>query len=119
MSTAATQPAETIPSPEILPTLFGVGYGNYQVQRTSFVLSVLVHVLGMILLLTGGIYLAAHHNEIQQQVIAIFPADDSILLPKSTTCSGGGGGGGDRDKLATPRARPHVSPTSNLPLRPL
>jgi TonB family protein len=106
MSTVVTQPGKVSPAPDILPTLFGVGYGNYQVQRTSFILSILIHTLGLILILTGGIYLASHHEEIQQQVMAIFPADESIPLPTAPTRSGGGGGGGDRDKLAAPKGSP-------------
>jgi len=73
------------------------------VQRTSFVLSILVHTLGLILILTGSIYLASHHNEIQQQVMEIFPSDSSLPMPVSKTRAGGGGGGGDRDKLAAPK----------------
>jgi TonB family protein len=103
---SSTQPVNAAVPLDIMPTLFGMGYGNYQVQRSSFVLSILLHILAAILIFTGGIYLAAHHNEIQQQVMAVFPAGGDIPLPPAPREAGGGGGGGDLDKLAAPKGSP-------------
>ena len=50
-------PVRFAKEPLVLPTLFGEGYGLYGTQRSSFVLSFLVHVLGLALLLTTGRYL--------------------------------------------------------------
>ena len=85
---------------DILPTLFGEGYGQYQVQKATFVLSFLLHVLGMAILLTSSIWVVRHHQEIKRQVVEVFSGDvGPYALPPAKTQVGGGGGGGDRDKL--------------------
>jgi periplasmic protein TonB len=87
--------------PDILPTLFGEGYGDYQVRKSTFVLSFLVHTLAVALLLTSGLWMVKHQEQIKQSVVEILPADiGAYALPPSKTQVGGGGGGGDRDKLA-------------------
>src|SRR5581483_8642087 len=93
-------PVWSATEPVILPTLFGEGYGLYCTQRSSFVLSFLVHVLGLALLLTSGRYLVEHHREIRQQVIGVVTDVSPYILPPSASKAGGGGGGGDRDKLS-------------------
>ena len=94
----------------ILPTLFGEGYGLYGSQRSSFVLSFLVHALGLALLLTFGSYLAEHRREIRQQVIGVVTDISPYILPPSASKAGGGGGGGDRDKLSASKgALPRLS----------
>ncbi len=79
--------------PVILPTLFGGGYGLYRIQRSSFVLSLLVHTLGLALLLTSSRYLVEHHHEIRQQVIGVVTDVSPYILPPSASKAGGGGGG--------------------------
>ena len=108
MPSAGAQPAKvTSPPPDILPTLFGEGYDQYRVRRETFVLSFLLHTLGVILLVTSGIYITAHREELKQQVAIVFSGNDSRLaLPASRKVSGGGGGGGDRDKLQAPKGSP-------------
>jgi TonB family protein len=95
--------------PLILPALGG-GYGLYRIQRSSFVLSLLVHAFGLALLLTSGRYLVEHHHEIRQQVMGIVNDVSPYILPPSVSKAGGGGGGGDRDKLPASRgALPRLS----------
>lgn len=92
------------PAPDILPSLFGEGWGAYAPRRRTFVLSFLLHMLAIALLVIGSVYLVAHKNQVQQQVMAVFTDDAlSLPLPASRKPAGGGGGGGDRDKLAAPK----------------
>ena len=55
----------------ILPTLFGEGYGTYQVRRETFVLSFLLHVLAAALIFASTSFLYRHRQEIKQQVTGI------------------------------------------------
>ena len=105
MSNPGVQPAKVAPPPDILPSLFGAGYGTYEVRKGTFVLSALLHCLAVIIILTSGVYLTAHHNEIRQQVVMVFSGSD-FALPPAATKSGGGGGGGDRDKLEASKGTP-------------
>ncbi len=94
----------------VLPTLFGEGYGIYQVQRGSFVLSFLLNTLFVTAAALIGSY--AWQNQQQIKKIIIDQAIDisPYVLPQSATQSGGGGGGGDRDKLqASKGALPKLS----------
>ena len=94
----------------VLPTLFGEGYGIYQVQRNSFVLAYLLNTLIVTAAVLIGSFAWQNKQEIKKivfdQAIDISP----YVLPQSTTASGGGGGGGDRDKLqASKGALPKLS----------
>ena len=116
MGTPGVKPAridEEMPvSPEaVLPTLFGQGYHNYDVQPNNFILSFLLHSLAAAMLLYSGIYFHDHKQEIKKQVISLVGGDISpYVLPPSKSQSGGGGGGGDRDKLAASKgALPKLS----------
>jgi protein TonB len=105
MSNPAVQPARdsSAPPPDILPTLFGAGYGAYQVRRGTFVLSFILHTLALALLAISSIYLVKHREEVKQQVVNVFSGELTIPLPYSPKPVGGGGGGGDRDKLQAPK----------------
>src|SRR5271157_3249744 len=104
MAIVAAQSAKVSPPPDILPTLFGAESGEYCVRRDTFVLSFLLHTLGIILLGTSGFYLTTHREEIKQQVAIVFSGrEGSLALPVARKLSGGGGGGGDRDKLPAPK----------------
>jgi TonB family protein len=107
MSSPAQKPIQA-PQPvdsDILPTLFGTGYGVYKVRRGSFVVSFLLEVLVIGLLTTSSVYMVSHKDEIKQQVVTVF-SGGNIPLPPSPTEAGGGGGGGDHDKLAAPKGSP-------------
>src|SRR5579864_8943618 len=88
---------------QILPTLFGEGYGIYQVRRSNFAISFAAHALALAVILTSGMWVVQHRATVVQEVIALAPdITDYVPLTKSSSTVAGGGGGGDRDKVATP-----------------
>lgn len=103
-------PASSAEPASILPTLFGEGYGTYQVRRETFVLSFLFHVVAAALIFASSSFLYRHRHDIQQQVTGIVTDISPYILPPSSSKAGGGGGGGDRDKLPAPKgALPKLS----------
>ena len=84
---------------QILPTLFGAGYGNYPVHRSNFVVSAVLHAAAIAIVLASSLWLAGHPQQVKQQVISLIGPGD-YTLPAAKTKAGGGGGGGDHDKLA-------------------
>ncbi len=103
----ATGTGSVPPRDVVLPTLFGVGYHNYDAHANNFILSFLVHALAVAGLLYSGIYIQEHKIEIKRQVIGMVTDISPYILPPAKDQSGGGGGGGDRDKL--------VASKGNLP----
>lgn len=95
--------------PDVMPSLFGEGYGTYQVRRKTFVLSFFLHVVAALLIVLSAKFAVEHKDEIKVavgQAIDISP----YILPPAKTQAGGGGGGGDRDKLAASKgALPKLS----------
>jgi periplasmic protein TonB len=90
----------SVPKPDILPTLFGEGYGNYQIRPTNFLVSFVLHSVALALLIWSGYWVAAHRQEIKTQFTQVFvPTDSPYPLPAAPDKAGGGGGGGDRDKI--------------------
>src|SRR6476620_8020771 len=89
------------PPTDILPTLFGAGYGTYGVQPKNFILAFLVHVVAVAIVLTSGYLFVQHKDEIKRNVVALVGGAElsDYVLPVSSKKAGGGGGGGDRDKL--------------------
>ena len=87
----------------VLPTLFGEGYGTYQVRRETFVVSFLLHVVTAAAIVMSSSYLYSHRQEIKQQVTGIVTDISPYILPPAASRAGGGGGGGDRDKLPAPK----------------
>jgi periplasmic protein TonB len=85
---------------DVLPTLFGEGYGLYTRRRSTFVFSFLGHILAVAMLLVSSKYIVEHRREIRQQVVGLVTDVSPYILPASKTKAGGGGGGGDRDRLA-------------------
>src|SRR5215471_13818164 len=82
--------------PDILPSLFGAGYGTYQTRPRNFIFSFLLHTLAVALILVITTYVAAHHTEITQKVSQAI--DISAYIPSTIGGpSGGGGGGGARE----------------------
>jgi TonB family protein len=85
--------------PDILPTLFGKGYGNYDVRPNNFLLSFLTHILAGVLVIIIPI-LWVHNPEPRIQAISVFTGELSpYVLPVSAKIAGGGGGGGEHLKL--------------------
>jgi len=94
----------------VLPTLFGEGYGTYQVRRETFVISFFLHIVVAVAIVVSSSYLYSHRQEIKLQVTGLVVDISPYVLPPSATRAGGGGGGGDRDKLPAPKgALPKLS----------
>src|SRR5438874_1936821 len=89
------------PPPDILPTLFGAGYGTYGVQPKNFILSFVAHTAAVAILLTSGYLFVQHKDDIKRNVVALVGGAElsDYALPVAAKKAGGGGGGGDRDKL--------------------
>ncbi len=105
MSTSAPKPerSQAAPQqPDILPTLFGAGYGQYQVRPTNFLFSFALHMLLIAGVLFASWWINTHRQVIQAKITEVFsPGDISeYVLPPAPDKAGGGGGGGDRDLLA-------------------
>src|SRR5256885_12774286 len=83
---------------DILPTLFGKGYGNYDARPNNFVFSFLTHVLAGLLIVIVPILLTKN-PEPKIQAISVFTELSPYVLPASATVAGGGGGGGENLKL--------------------
>ena len=116
MATSATQPTPGLPAPrnsaprqpgsDILPTLFGEGYGTYAVQSRNFYTSFLIHTVGLALLLYITHQVVIHRAQIAQVVGQVVDISPYMPLPSSAKQVGGGGGGGDRDKLQASKGVP-------------
>jgi len=115
MATSA-QPAPRLPgsgnvSPpkqptDILPTLFGEGYGTYAVQSRNFYTSILLHTVALALLLYVTHQVVTHRAQIAQALGPVVEIGAYIPMPASAKQVGGGGGGGDRDKLEASKGVP-------------
>ena len=94
----------------VLPTLFGEGYGIYQVQRNSFILSYLLNTLFVMAAVLIGSFAWSNQQEIKKVIIGESIEISPYVLANAKDESGGGGGGGDRDKLqASKGALPKLS----------
>ena len=91
--------------PDILPTLFGEGYGIYGVRRESFVASFLFNILFVAAIVAIGLYVPAHTDEIKKIVTGEAIDISPYIMPDSAKEAGGGGGGGDRDKLEATKGK--------------
>jgi TonB family protein len=109
---------------EILPTLFGDGYGLYEVRKESFVASFIINTVILALLLWLGTWSATHAPEIKKVISGDAVDVSPYLFQQSKTQTGGGGGGGSHDvnpasKGALPKfskeqfAPPTVTPPEN------
>src|SRR5256885_5845169 len=100
MASPTLQPRPLRPAPQgdILPTLFGKGYGNYDVRPNNFVFSFLTHVLAGVLIIVIPI-LWTHNPEHKIQAISVFTELSPYVLPVSAKIAGGGGGGGENLKI--------------------
>lgn len=90
---------------QILPTLFGQGYGTYAVRRSNFAVSLAAHAALLGLLLMSGFMLG--NNKVREKVAQLVETDVSLYLPMTTPkpTANGGGGGGDRDKVLAPEGQ--------------
>jgi TonB family protein len=108
---------------EVLPTLFGDGYGIYEVRKGSFVASFAFNCTIVALILWVGSWTASHAPAIKQVVGMGMSVDISpYVLPPSKDVAGGGGGGGSHDVLpaskgALPKfSKMQLAPPTVLPM---
>jgi TonB family protein len=100
----------------VLPTLFGEGYGIYEVRRSSFVLSFLLNTLFVTSAVLIGSYAWQNQQEIKKIIVGESIQISPYIMDAAKDTSGGGGGGGDRDKLqATKGALPKLSKQQIVP----
>ena len=86
-------------SEQVLPTLFGHGYGSYRVRQSNFAISAFVHAVALTLLLTSGLWLARRQTLTAEKVTLLArDVSEYMTFSKTPAATGGGGGGGDRDK---------------------
>ena len=92
---------------QVLPTLFGAGYGSYAVQRRNFAISFAAHIAMIAFVLASATYFVAHQQEIKHEIVTTLVSPDvSPYMPLSAKANdkiGGGGGGGDHDKVQAPQ----------------
>jgi TonB family protein len=108
VSNGPAQPAPAEARPEthdVLPTLFGEGYGTYAVRPANFAASVVLHSLAVAFILVSAHFAIKHSSEIKQQVTLLATEISPYILPASKSAAGGGGGGGDRDKFQAPKGK--------------
>jgi len=104
-----------------MPTLFGDGYGLYEVRKGSFVVSFGLNTALIALLLWVTSWTATHAPQIKQ-VVGLSVDISPYVLPPSKDIAGGGGGGGSHDvhpasKGALPKfAKEQLAPPTVLPL---
>jgi periplasmic protein TonB len=107
MSTPAVSKAEiAVPGERlesILPTLFGEGYGIYEVNRKSFVASFLLEIALISSVVLIGSWTWTHKDEFRQTASTIISLDNSPILTPDKDVSSGGGGGGAHEKFQTPK----------------
>jgi len=84
------------PQDDILPTLFGKGYGSYETKPANFLYSITLHGLAIVLLLLAGRIVVQKSPQIKQYVDTELIAP---MLPTAKTTSGGGGGGGNHELM--------------------
>ena len=97
------QPEVPVPPPapvrnDILPTLFGEGYGMYAVKRESFLAGFLLNSMCLLGLVLVSGWIASNPTK-ALNTAAQWIDVGSITMPVGDKAMGGGGGGGDHDKL--------------------
>lgn len=106
MSTSVSRASERpIPSQVVMPTLQGIGYGNYDAQPNNFIFSFLLHIVAVAGIILSTHFFIENKEEIKRTVISLVDPSE-IVLPPSATVAGGGGGGGDRSKLDASKGKP-------------
>ncbi len=134
-SLEAKNPPSQLPPTEqkhdVLPTLFGDGYGIYEVRKGSFVASFVLNCTFLVALVWIGSWTAAHAPLIGKAVGGpVVDISPYVLAPSKTTAGGGGGGGShdinpaskgnlpklSKSQLAPPTVLPMESP--KLPVTP-
>ncbi|HKD86036.1 MAG TPA: energy transducer TonB [Terriglobales bacterium] len=105
------QPLRPAAQEQILPTLFGTGYGNYPIHRSSFMVSAVLHLVLGGIVLAAGIWIARHRQEVTQQVMYLIRTDQPLPYDGK-----GGGGGGNHDVM--PASKGDLAMASDEPVAP-
>ena len=84
---------------DILPTLFGAGYGNYPVHRGNFAVSLAMHAALIAAVAGAGMWITRQPSLAPHATTVLVTDISPYVLPPSSDRSRGGGGGGDRDKV--------------------
>lgn len=111
-----------VQEPMVMPTLFGAGYGTYQVRPENFALSFLTHTLAIVvvlLLLHFGVQTVKAPEKAKLDFTPLAPYEPKHIGKQA----GGGGGGGDASKLKASAGTPPkaslqpqiVPPTIEIP----
>jgi TonB family protein len=83
---------------DILPTLFGVGYGTYPVRRSNFAVSLVAHAAALALAVAASIWMMGSHSRVSHE-IDLASTEVSLYVPPEYLAGHGGGGGGTHDKM--------------------
>jgi TonB family protein len=111
----ASRPSSTEQKHDVMPTLFGDGYGLYEVRKESFVISFVLNTAILALLIWLGSWTVNHAPEIKQAMGTAVDISPYIMSP-SDKQAGGGGGGGSHDLLpASKGALPKLSKSQIAP----
>jgi TonB family protein len=100
---------------DILPTLFGVGYGAYPVRRSNFAMSLVAHAAALALAVVAGIWMEGSHAMVSHAIVDS-STQVSLYVPPELLEGHGGGGGGTHDKMTASngvlpiRARQQITP---------
>jgi TonB family protein len=78
---------------DVLPSLFGAGYGNFPIHRGNFAISMAIHVALIALVAASGLWITgADRSQLTQQVVCILRLQTRPdPFPASVSKSGGGG----------------------------
>jgi protein TonB len=83
-------------------------WGFYNYKKNGVLGSTVVHVIAVVLIITGTILgrrVVQQITKPAEVVTLVAPPEDTPPLPPAKTQVGGGGGGGDRDKFQAPKGR--------------
>ena len=100
---------------DVLPTLFGDGYGIYEVRKSSFVFSFVLNTVILALLIWIGSWTATHVPEIKQVTGIAVDISPYVMSPSDKQAGGGGGGGSHDVNPASKGALPKLSKTQIAP----
>lgn len=120
-SEVVKNPPPQLPPPkeekhDVLPTLFGDGYGLYEVRKGSFVASFALNCSLLALLVWVGTWTATHAPLVKKQITGEAIDVSPYILSASKTAAGGGGGGGSHELTpASKGALPKLSKEQMAP----
>ena len=112
MASSVVQPGSSAPQGrgtqhDILPTLFGDGYGTYRVERNNFVLSFLAHIgIGSFLIFVVLPFMLATQQPQVIKAVGVVTELSDYVFQVGKKPMGGGGGGGESSKIVASKGAP-------------